>query len=256
MLRRTSDMKLLDLKITRDRLYEQVVQQLQELIISGRLKPGDKLPPERQLAEQLGVSRTVIREAIKTLEQRGLVTVLTGSGTYVSQMDPRIVSESIGLLVQQSTSSFDHLNEVRRMLEIEITGLAAERAQPEDIEAMEEAVQEMEGAVANIRGHPDLLEDFVEADLAFHNALAKAAQNPLLPILLEPISDLLVEFRRLASSGPGAPEDALNYHHRILEYLKARDASTCRELMREHLEKAEEWVAMGQVGHDQLTEAS
>lgn len=249
-------MRLPNLKITRERLYEQVVQQLQELVISGRLQPGDKLPPERQLAEQLGVSRTVIREAIKTLEQRGLVKVLTGSGTYVSQMDPRIVSESISLLVQQSTSSFDHLNEVRRMLEIEITGFAAERAQLEDIEAMEEAVQEMEDAVANMKGRPDLLEDFVEADLAFHDALAKAAQNPLLPILLDPISDLLVEFRRLASSGPGAPEDALNYHRKILKYLKARDVSTCRELMREHLEKAEEWAAKGQVDHDQLAEAS
>jgi DNA-binding FadR family transcriptional regulator len=159
-------------------------------------------------------------------------------------MDPGVVSESIGLLVRQSTSSFDHLNEIRRMLEIEIAGLASKRAKPEDIEVMEQAVQEMETAVANMKDHPDRLEDFVEADLAFHNALAKAAQNPLLPVLLEPISDLLLDFRRLASSAPGAPEDALSYHHKILEQVKDRDVSTCREMMREHLVKAEEWASL------------
>jgi GntR family transcriptional repressor for pyruvate dehydrogenase complex len=245
------EMKSFHLKITRERLYEQVVEQLQELIVSGGLQPGDRLPPERQLAEQLGVSRTVIREAIKTLEERGLVEVLTGSGTYVLQMDPGIVSESIGLLVQQYACSFDHLNEVRRMLQIEIAGLAAERAEPEDIEAMEEALQEMETAVANIRNHPDQLGDFVEADLNFHNALAEATQNPLLSVLLEPISDLLLEFRRLASSTPGALEDALSYHRKILEQVKARDASICREVMREHLANAEERAATAQVGRDQ-----
>ena len=185
-----------------------------------------------------------IREAIKTLEERGLVKVLTGSGTYVSQMDPRIVSESIGLLVQQYASSFEYLNEIRRMLEIEIAGLAAKRAKSEDIEAMEKAVQEMETAVANIESHPDRFEDFVEADLAFHNALAEATQNPLLPILLESISDLLLEFRRLASSAPGAPEDALSYHRKILEQLKARNVPASREVMREHLVNAEEWASL------------
>jgi GntR family transcriptional repressor for pyruvate dehydrogenase complex len=236
--------KLPNLKITRKRLYEQVVQHLQDRIISGELQADDQLPPERQMAEQLGVSRTVIREAIKTLEQRGLVKVLTGSGTYVSQTDPEIVSESIGLLIQQRLSSFRDLNQVRRMLEIEIAGLAAERAGAEDIEAMEEALRKMEVAIALADDHPDRLERFIEADLAFHNALVETSQNPLLPVLLEPIAGQLLEFRRLASSAPGAMQDALSYHRKILKHLKAHDASACRELMREHLAKAEEWVSL------------
>jgi GntR family transcriptional repressor for pyruvate dehydrogenase complex len=233
--------KLPGLTVTRGRLSEQVAQQLQELIISGELRPDDRLPPERELADQLGVSRTVIREATKSLEQRGLLEVLTGSGTYVSQMDPKVVSDSIGLLVRQSTSSFDYLNEIRRMLEVEIAGLAAERATPRDIEVMDRALQAMDEAVSELGTNP-ALDDFVEADLAFHNALAKATRNPLLPVLLEPITGLLVEFRHLASRAPGAPEDAVSYHRQILEQVKARDGAACREMMRKHLSKAEEWM--------------
>lgn len=228
------------IKIKRERLYDQVVRQIQESIINGGLKPGDKLPAERQLAEQLGISRIVIREAMKTLEERGLVKVMSGSGTYVSQADPQMISQSIGLLVHQSTSSFDHLNEVRRMLEIEIAGLAAERATAEDIEALDDALHEMEIVIADLSEHPERFEDYVEVDLAFHNTLAKATQNPLLLVLLEPISDLLLELRRVASSAPGALEDAVTGHRRILDQVRARNVSGSREAMRAHLEKARE----------------
>jgi GntR family transcriptional repressor for pyruvate dehydrogenase complex len=235
--------KLPDFKVTRKRLYQQVVQHLQGMIVSGDLQPGDRLPPERHMAEQLGVSRTVIREAVKTLEQMGIVTVMTGSGTYVSQIDPGIVSESIGLLIQQSGSSFEHLNEVRRILETEVAALAAERAGSEDVVALEDALEQMGAAVALADGDPERLERFIEADLAFHNALIEAAHNSLLPILLDPISDQLRELRRLASSAAGAMQHALNYHGKILERLKDRDASACRKLMREHLAQAEEYVS-------------
>ena len=235
-------------KISRQRLYQQVAQQLQEMILDGELKPGDKLPPERQMAEQMGVSRTVIREAVKTLEQRGLVKVLTGDGTYVSQIDPGIVSESLGRFIRQRVSSFedplDNLSEVRRMLEIEIAGLAADRAQPEDVAAMEEALMQMESAAALPKDNLDRMERWVAADLAFHNTLAQASQNPLLPMLLEPMSSHLLEFRRMASSAPGAMEDALNYHRKLLERVRTHEASACRDIMREHLEKAAEWARL------------
>ena len=191
------------------------------------------------MAEQLGVSRTVIREAVKTLQQIGLIKVLTGSGTYVSRIEPETISESIGLFIQQSTSSFDHLTEVRRILETETAALAAERASPEHIEAMEEVLRWMENAAALGDDHPDRIERFIESDLAFHNALVEAAQNPLLPLLLEPVTEQLLEFRRLTFSVPGGVQYSLSYHRKILEGVKARDASACREAMREHLENAQ-----------------
>jgi GntR family transcriptional repressor for pyruvate dehydrogenase complex len=236
--------ELSGLKVTRKCLYEQVVRHIQEMILRGELQPGDRLPPERQMAEQLGVSRTVIREAVKTLQQIGLVRVLTGSGIYVSRIEPEAVSESIGLLIRQSISSFDHLTEVRRMLETEIAALAAERASPEHIEAMEETIREMEDAAALAGDRSDWIERFVEADLAFHSALVEASQNPLLPVLLEPVTEQLLDFRRLTFSGLDSVQYSLDYHREILEAVKARDASACREAMREHLKNAEKALEM------------
>lgn len=244
--------QLSNVKLTRKRLYEQVAQQIQGMIVNGELQPGDQLPPEREMAEQLGVSRTVVREAIKTLQQIGLVRVLTGSGTYVSRIEPETVSESIGLLIQQSIVSFDYLTEIRRMLETETAALAAERASPEHIEALEEALGWMEHAAELDDDDPDRIEQFIGSDLAFHNVLVEAAQNPLLPILLEPVTGHLLEFRRLTFGVPGGVQNSLSYHRMILEKVKARDSVASREAMREHLanaEKALEKVKAGGLGH-------
>jgi len=243
---------MLNIKVKRDRLFEQVAEQLQELIISDEaLQPGDRLPSERQLAEQLGVSRTVIREAVKVLEQTGLVRVATGSGTYVSQLRPKTVSELISLLVRQRSCSFGHVFEVRRMLEVGIAGLAAERAKPEDIEVLKETLEEMEATVADMRDHPDRLEVLVEADLVFHSILAQATQNPLLPELLEAISAPLLELRRVATMAtPDALEAGPYYHRLILERVAAGDAPGSREAMRQHLAAAEAYVSMATGGED------
>lgn len=226
-------MKSLNLKITRERLYEQVVQQLQLLISTGELQPGDKLPPERQLAEQLGVSRTVIREAIKTLEQRGLVKVLTGSGTYVSQMEPQVIMESIGLFVQQRTPSFDHLNEVRRMLDIEVAGLAAQRATTEDLGKLKQAIEEMEDNI-------DSPDEYIEADLDFHRALAEATRNEIFLLLIDVMVDLLRESRRMIFQVPGAPGRGQTWHWLIYEAVKKGDAAAAREVMGKHMRQVTE----------------
>jgi len=236
--------RLAELKVTRNRLYEQVFQQLERMILTRQLQLGDRLPSEREIAEQLNVSRTVVREAIKALEQRGLIRVLTGDGTYVTQAKPDIVSRSLGVLIQQSGPSLNHLSEVRRILELDIAALAAERLRPQDAAAMEEALKQMEEAVRSADRDPEARERFAEADLAFHSALVEAAQNPLLSILLAPITDRLLEFRRRASSVPGAMQDALHYHGCVLEIVKAHDPLAAREMMREHLLKAEQWARL------------
>jgi GntR family transcriptional repressor for pyruvate dehydrogenase complex len=107
---------------------------------------------------------------------------------------------------------------------------------------MEEAFVHMKSAAALPKDNTDRMERWVAADLAFHTALAQASQNPLLRMLLDPMSAHLLEFRRMASSAPGAMEDALNYHRELLEHVRAHDVSACRNTMREHLERAAEWV--------------
>ena len=108
---------------------------------------------------------------------------------------------------------------------------------------MYEALEQMKAAVALAEDSPNRLEHFVEADLAFHNGLVDAARNSLLPVLLAPIVDSLLYLRRLASGVPAAMQDAIGYHSRILEHLKAGDGRACREAMREHLTKAEYWAS-------------
>jgi len=225
----------LDITLRRDSLSEQVADQLQEMIIAERLIPGDKFPGERELAQQLAVSRTVVREAILTLSVRGLVEIRPGSGTYVRRLSSETAAASIGLLlrVRGAPISFQHLYEVRRMIEVEIAGLAAERATAADIEAMEKVIEKMAESV-------DSPAQFTQYDLGFHSGLVDAAHNELLPILLDPIIEHLLSFRLLAYryDREGAIEGALLYHRSLLAHVKAHDRAGARQAMRDHLRQA------------------
>jgi len=216
-------------EVKRGRLYEEIVNQIQDLIVQERLQPGNKLPPERQLIEQFGVSRTVVREAIRALEEKGLVEVKHGIGVYVSQLSSDSVSESIALLFQVRKSSLMALHEVREILEVEIAGLAAERATAEDKEEMEEVLRYAAKVL-------DSTEESLEADLRFHGLLAKATYNEVLPILLNPLAELLRESRRVGMEPPGSAEAPLQGHWEIFKAVKNKDKEQAREAMRRHLQ--------------------
>lgn len=222
--------------LSRDSLSEQVADQLQEMIIGKHVAPGEKFPGERELAEQLAVSRTVVREAIRILSVRGLVEIKQGSGTYVRELSSEAAVASIGLLLQGRGGlvSFEDLYQVRRMIEIEVAGLASERARDDDIEAMEEAIAKMAESV-------EVPEQFIRYDLDFHSSLVAAAHNELIPILLEPIVDCLLAFRLLAYryDRMAAIEGALLHHRNILARVKAHDPAGARRSMLEHLLQAE-----------------
>jgi len=228
-----------DFPIRRHRLHEQVAEQIQRLIIEEALRPGDKLPSERDLAERLGVSRTVIREAIRVLNVRGLVKVKPGSGTYIQELSPNDVAAPIELFLKlrQLSDRYKDLHEIRRTLEIEMAGLAAERATEEDIAAMEAAIEEM-------AAHIEDVDQFTRYDLAFHSALASATHNQLFNVLLTPITDLLLEFRLAAYQYDplGAIEGGLTHHRQILNRIKERDVEGARQAMRDHLRQA--WSLM------------
>lgn len=213
------------------RLYEQIVAQIEGRILSGELRPGDKLPAERELAEQFGVSRTAIREAMKALTQSGLVEIQPGRGTFVTDSTSMVVRHSIDMLVRVGNDTgVKDLVEVREILEPEIAALAAVRARSEDIEAMEKAVKAMDQAM-------DDPETYIEADLDFHLALAQGSSNALIPILIDSLVDLLREHRKRAASVKGGLERGQPFHKIILEAIKSKDANAARDSMRAHLEQ-------------------
>lgn len=230
----------------RDRLYEQVADQIQEMIVIESLRPGDRLPSERLLAERLGVSRTVIREAVRVLSERCLVAVKPGSGTYVQELSPSAAGASIGLYLRtrQSSNQYQDLNEVRRTLEVEIAGLAADRATDEDIGALDTAIE-------GLTKFAEDEEHFTRYDLDFHSALATATHNELYSVLMAPITELLLEFRLTAYrvDKQGAIEGALTFHQEILDRIKAGDPKGARQAMRLHLDQAERLMEAAYASH-------
>ncbi len=218
-----------------ERLSDQVAAQLQRLILDTGMQPGEKLPSERELCALLGVSRTVVREAVRSLVVKGLLDVRRGGGTLVRSPDPALVSELMTMLLRGGGGevAFAHLHEVRRLIEVEIAGLAAERRSEADLALMEAQLRAMEAQV----GRP---EAWAEADVAFHAAIAAATHNPLYPLLLGSIADMLVEVRRTGATLPDTPQKAYRHHAAIHERISAGDRSGARQAMQEHLRESEE----------------
>lgn len=230
-------------KIVRSsRLYEQIVQQVEESIVKGVLKPGDQLPPERELAEEFGVSRTAVREAVKALREKGLVEAYPGRGTFITDGTSHAIRQSLDRVTkigQPEGSVF--LAEVRAILEPEIAALAAVRASEQELASMRGPIAVMDEA----RKDPDA---FIEADLDFHLALAEAAANPLILSLIDSIVALLREQRLGIFRVEGGPERGQYHHKRILEAIERHDPEGARKAMRAHLQQVREDSANIPVG--------
>ena len=213
------------------RLFEQIVQQIEESVLNGSLKPGDQLPAERDLAQRLGVSRTAVREAVKTLREKGLVEAYSGRGTFITDGTSHAARQSFDLMVkvgQQEGSP--HLAELRLILEPGIAALAAARVKDEDLVAMRDAVAVMDRAQKDP-------EAYIEADLDFHLALAEAAANPLILSLIDSIVGLLREQRIKIFNVEGGPQRGQVHHKRILAAVEHRDPEAARGAMVAHLEQ-------------------
>jgi GntR family transcriptional repressor for pyruvate dehydrogenase complex len=210
------------------RLYEQVVTQIEKQILSGKLCCGDRLPTERELAQQFRVSRTVIREAVKALREKGLVQSHPGRGTFITDGTRHAARQSLGLMLGVGASGdASALMQVREILEPEIAALAARCATPAQIETIRHTVAAMDRALRDV-------DAFVENDLQFHLALAHATQNPLIPMLIDSIVDLLREQRKRTFRRGGAAHGQ-SHHKRILAAVERRDPEAARAAMRAHL---------------------
>jgi GntR family transcriptional regulator, transcriptional repressor for pyruvate dehydrogenase complex len=213
------------------RLFEQIVKQVEESILKGRLKPGEQLPPERDLAQKFGVSRTAVREALKTLREKGLVEAYSGRGTFVTSGTSHAIRQSLDVMVRiNPQEGFLHLAELRQMLEPEIAARAATRIDEQLLATMQEAVDQMDAYLEDPDG-------YVEADLDFHLALAEAVGNPLILSLLDSIVGMLRAQRMRIFKVEGGPERGQFHHKRILAAIEKHDAENAREAMRAHLKQ-------------------
>jgi GntR family transcriptional repressor for pyruvate dehydrogenase complex len=219
--------------VRQNRLSLQVAEQIQNQILQNKLHVGDRLPPERELTENFRVSRTVIREAIRILEAKGLLESQGGNGTFVRGVQSNDVADSLVMYFSTGKETITHeeLMEVRNIFEVQISRLAAERISPVGIQKLEELLESM-------RATANSADEFAKYDLEFHLELARATNNRLMEVLLDPLIDGLYEERRLASMLPGIAEEAIGLHAVILEKVKNRDANGASLAMQQHLEQA------------------
>jgi GntR family transcriptional repressor for pyruvate dehydrogenase complex len=220
--------------IQASRLYEQIVQQIEGSILKGELIEGSQLPAERDLAKQFGVSRTAVREAIKALQEKGLVDAFPGRGTFVTNGTSNSMRRSLDRIIKSGeTGGWAYLVEVREILEPEIAVLAAIRATDQDLATMRDAVDVMDQAGRDS-------DAYIEADLDFHLALAEAAGNPIVLSLIDSIVGLLREQRLRIFSIGGGPERGQHHHKRILDAIKRHDTQGARAAMQAHLSQVRE----------------
>src|SRR5215471_4926128 len=216
------------------RLYEQIVQQIEESIVKGDLKPGDQLPAERDLAQRFGVSRTAVREAVKALREKGLVEAYTGRGTFVVNGTSQAIRQSLDWMSKISQHEGTvHLAELRRILEPEIAAMAAPKIDQQLLATMREAASVMDRSLHD-------RDAYIEADLDFHLALAEAADNPMILALIDSIVCLLRDQRSRIFDVDGGPERGQFHHKRILQAIEQRNPEMAREAMRAHLEQIRE----------------
>lgn len=215
------------------RLSDKVADRMLETILSERLKVGDRLPSERELGEQFGVSRTVVREAVRALVAKGVIDVRSGSGLRVVAVDAATVSASLALYLRGREIDFDRIHEVRSLLELHMAGLAAERATDDDVKQLRDAHEKM------VRDIEDVDSAAVD-DLEFHRRIALATDNVLFLVLMDSVGSVLIEIRR-ANLGSGSSPMTIAQHEAILEAIADRDPQRARLSMAAHLEGVAQW---------------
>ncbi len=227
--------------VRKTKVYEEVVEQIQRLILDGRLKPGDKLPAERELAEAFGVSRTSVRDAIRVLELTGLVEPRQGEGTVVRDLTPDSLINPLASLLLRNSTLLAELLEVRRMLEPPIAARAATHASVEEMTRLQEILHRQKEKVR--RG-----ELAIDDDSEFHYTIATAAKNRVVLKVLDVLMDLLRESRERSLQVQGRLQKSLAGHRRILDAIQRRDPAAAEAAMRQHIDEIEAVLLKSQPG--------
>ena len=212
---------------------EAISAEILSLLRQKELRAGDKLPPERELAEMLGVSRPSLREALRALSIMKVVEVRQGDGTYVSALKPEELVEHLEFVFMLDDSTVLQLFEARKIVETGNVSLAAERITEEELAALHDCLEESERSV-------DDPEAFLTADLTLHEIITRAARNPLLERFMASIGTLGRASRQKTVRVPSVTEETVEHHRRIVAALEARDPQAAGAAMLRHLEHVEQ----------------
>ncbi len=213
----------------RTSLTEEVTQHITNLIREGKVKPGEKLPSEREIVQQLSVSRSCVREALQALAMMRLIDIKPGRGAYVRSILPEQVIDPGVLSRLIQGDSLLELIETRRILEVEIAGLAAERRTEDDVRTLGRIIEA-------VRSEHITIDEIIGYDLEFHLRLAQSAHNTVLMKVYTSILSLLTDSRSKVNLIPGTRQKAWIFHGAIYDAVKAKDGVGARRIMQEHLE--------------------
>jgi len=209
-----------------------VMAHVRGLIETGALRPGDQLPPERELAAQIGVSRPTVRTGLRSLSTMGVVLSRQGAGTFITAGPPSLTSEPLNLLAALHGLTRDGLFEARRVLEVGTSALAADRASGEDLAVMSEEVTGMFASLTEPT-------TFLGHDVEFHRAIAAASGNPVLGVLIDMLGSLFYERRRETIQTATDLRETAEAHRKIYQAIRARDRDAAIGAMDVHLRDAQ-----------------
>ncbi|HEY0533111.1 MAG TPA: FadR/GntR family transcriptional regulator [Actinoplanes sp.] len=217
-------------------LADEAINKIKEMIVSGALRPGDRLPKEADLAERLGLSRNSLREAVKALSMIRVLDVRQGDGTYVTSLEPHLLLDLLGFVVDFHTDdAVMHFLEVRRLLEPAATALAAQRMTADDVEKLQAVLDEL--------GADPSMEALVANDLEFHRRIAAGAANPVLSSLLDGLSGPTTRARIWRGlTQQGAAARTREQHQAIVDAIAARQPELARSWATVHVAGVEEWL--------------
>lgn len=221
--------------VLKTRVSESIIEQIRDLITSGRLKSGDRLPAEREFAQTLSVSRSAVREAIRALESLGIVEARAGEGTFVVTPPQGRGRDPITASLFRAWSAQRNLFEVRRVLEPGLAALAARRATPEQIEKMRAILDDQKGKV-------QAGESYLKEDTTFHYLVAEATGNEILLRVADSLMELLRETRDTSWKIASRPTRSLKQHQAILQAIEARNPLVAERRMREHIRAIEQLI--------------
>jgi len=215
---------------------DDAIEKIKAMIVSGELAPGDRLPPEKELSERLGLSRSSLREAVKALEVIRVLDVRRGDGTYVTSLEPHLLLAAISFVVDMhDDDSMLEIFAVRRMLESQATGLAATLGTDEQIVELQREVDGIDASVS--------IEELVDHDIRFHRDIVAMAGNAYLASLIEHLSSQTVRARAWRGlTETGAVERTLSEHRAISDAIAQRDPALATSLTTAHIAGIERWL--------------
>jgi len=214
------------------KITDLIVEQLREAIVTGKVKPSDQLPPERELVKYFKASRIAVREALKSLEAAGLIAIKPGSGVFVAEAGSKTMSDSLYSILRMRNTSSNEMTEARLIFEPHVARLAAERITEEELEGLKRNVERTEAAL-------DSDSPVVGENLEFHTLLAEATHNTVISLTMKSMLDVALEMTSVSKETMPArikvSRQSLSHHKKILQALQKRDPQRVYELMHEHV---------------------